>query len=123
MSRRYYGTDMPRSTGPHPDPLSDAYAEIARIQAENARPVPAAILDDQGWCCGRKPHPYKRPSPHACCLRCGRHYDSAGSQIPSFFWQQIDADTFVMGETSQKAKANDAARRLGLPFPFGGPRP
>ena len=22
MTRRYYGSDMPRSTGPHPDPLS-----------------------------------------------------------------------------------------------------
>lgn len=24
MTRRYYGMDMPRSTGPHPDPLLEA---------------------------------------------------------------------------------------------------
>lgn len=29
MSRRYYGADVPRSTGPHPDPLA---GEIDRIR-------------------------------------------------------------------------------------------
>lgn len=97
-----------------------AESELTRIQAEIARPVPAAKLDEQDRCCGRKPRPYKRPAPHSCCLKCGRYYDPSGNQIASFFWRQIDAGTFVMGETSQRAAANDAARRLGLPFPFGG---
>lgn len=28
--KRYYGADVPRSTGPHPDPLGEAYRAFER---------------------------------------------------------------------------------------------
>lgn len=30
MIRRYYGTDTPLSTGPHPDPLADHIADVRK---------------------------------------------------------------------------------------------
>jgi hypothetical protein len=49
-------------------------------------PQPAAALDDQGRCCGRKPLEYKRP-PQLFCSRCNRSYDPATlAQQPNFAW-------------------------------------
>lgn len=48
--------------------------------------VPAASLDSQGRCCGRKPIEYRRTS-QLFCHRCDRSYDPAtGRQQDNFAW-------------------------------------
>lgn len=96
-------------------------SQLALIQAENALPVPARRIDERGRCCGRKPLHYKLPAPRWFCARCDRQYGANGWQQANWCWRRWDDDHFVMSETSQRAAANDAARRLGLPFPFGMP--
>lgn len=56
--------------------------------------IPPQRLDELGRCCGRKPRPYKRPSPHAICLRCCCEYTPSGEQRANFAWRSA-GDGFV----------------------------
>lgn len=49
VSKRYYGAEAPRSTGPHPDPLSDVFSFAAE-----AREILQVIVD--GLDAGHPPH-------------------------------------------------------------------
>lgn len=52
-------------------------------------------LDENGRCCGRKPHHYKGgawnspPKPVKCCFRCNRDYDpDSGEQVENCMWEK-----------------------------------
>lgn len=99
--------------------MCDPREELREIMDQNASPVPALSLDENGRCCGKKPLEYRRPSRRFFCTRCNREFDPVGRQVENWDWKSCDEGMFVMAETSQHAAANDAARRLALPFPFG----
>lgn len=99
--------------------MTDPEAELERIRRENALSYPGRHLDEKGRCCGKKPLVYKRPSFHYFCARCNREYGPEGEQQDNWAFKGSMLRGFVMGEGSQKAAANTAARDLGLPFPYG----
>lgn len=71
-----YRADNLRYVGPGPL-LDDARGLVERCcnLCGGAARFDGKTLDKQGRCCGRKPHPYKRPQPHLVCFRCNAQYD------------------------------------------------
>lgn len=64
---------------------------------------PAARLNADGQCCGRKPHEYARPH-RLFCSRCDRSYDvDSKVQVPNFAWV-TRGDGFSLCQASAGAK-------------------
>ena len=56
----------------------------------------AAVLDDKGRCCGRKPLVYKRPTHYLYCSRCNRGFSPDGRQIENWAYKgRADGSAFI----------------------------
>lgn len=84
----------------------------AEIIADPEWIFPPATLDSMGRCCGRKPHPYKRPRPYLVCFRCSCEFDPAtGKQRQNWAWISDGENFRPTYVPNDKNKAGDYARQ------------
>ena len=65
---------------------------------------------DDGRCCGRKTHPYRkalRLGPGSCCLKCGREYGTDGQQRPNYAYRIDALGNYRRDEPKGPAAAED----------------